>query len=195
MLASSMSTGEIPGARRLWRAQTNPYAAQNPARASMPDPHLQASINDRRIGACAPRAVLEDFGRISTGNSTGLTDLVRNVRSSDSLQADARAVPTRAHHTYWRSLCRKHLPRRQNLHGVKFVFVTSTGPPAAGSGYCTWDAYLRRLRSRGAASLWRASSGGCAAVLVSACAFTGCSRTVVSRRPRSWSTSSRSSAP
>ena len=47
MLASSMSTGEIPGARRLWRAQTNPYAAQNPARAGTTDPHLRAPINDR----------------------------------------------------------------------------------------------------------------------------------------------------
>ena len=47
MLASSMSTGEIPGARRLWRAQTNPYAALNPARAGTTDLHLRAPINDR----------------------------------------------------------------------------------------------------------------------------------------------------
>ena len=47
MLASSMSTGEIPGARRLWRAQANPYAAQNLARAGTTDPHLRAPINDR----------------------------------------------------------------------------------------------------------------------------------------------------
>ena len=50
MLALSMSTGEIPGARRLWRAQTNPYAAQNPARAGTTDLHLRAPINDRPNG-------------------------------------------------------------------------------------------------------------------------------------------------
>ncbi len=47
MSTSSMSTGEMPGARRLWRAQTNPYAAQNLARARTTDPHLRAPINDR----------------------------------------------------------------------------------------------------------------------------------------------------
>ena len=35
MLALSMSTGEIPGARPLWRAQTNPYAAKNLVRARL----------------------------------------------------------------------------------------------------------------------------------------------------------------
>ncbi len=47
MFTSSMSTSQIPGARRLWRAQTNPYVAQNPARARTTDPHLRAPINDR----------------------------------------------------------------------------------------------------------------------------------------------------
>ena len=47
MFTSSMSTSEVPGARRLWRAQTNPYATQNLVRARTTDPHLRASINDR----------------------------------------------------------------------------------------------------------------------------------------------------
>ncbi len=47
MLVSSMSTGEIPGARSRWRAQTNPYAAQNLVRARTADPHWRTPINDR----------------------------------------------------------------------------------------------------------------------------------------------------
>ena len=36
MRTSSILTRQISfGARRLWRAQTNPYAAQNPARARL----------------------------------------------------------------------------------------------------------------------------------------------------------------
>ncbi len=48
MRTSSMLTRQISfGARRLWRAQANPYAAQNLARAGTTDPHLRAPINDR----------------------------------------------------------------------------------------------------------------------------------------------------
>ncbi len=48
MRTSSMLTRQISfGARRLWRAQTNPYAAQNLARARTTDPHLRAPIDDR----------------------------------------------------------------------------------------------------------------------------------------------------
>ena len=37
MLALSMLTSQIPGARRLWRAQTNPYATRKLVRASVAD--------------------------------------------------------------------------------------------------------------------------------------------------------------
>ncbi len=48
MRTSSMLTRQISlGARRLWRAQTNPYPAQNPARARTTDPHLRAPIDDQ----------------------------------------------------------------------------------------------------------------------------------------------------
>ena len=48
MRTSSMLTRQISfGARHLWRAQTNPYAVQNPARAGTTDPHLRGPINDR----------------------------------------------------------------------------------------------------------------------------------------------------
>ncbi len=53
MRTSSMLTRQVSGgggARRLWRAQTNPYADQNLARARMTDPHLRAPINDRPNG-------------------------------------------------------------------------------------------------------------------------------------------------
>ena len=50
MRTSSMLTRQISlRARRLWRAQTNPYAPQNPARARMTDPHLHAALNDRLV--------------------------------------------------------------------------------------------------------------------------------------------------
>ncbi len=50
MRTSSLLARQISfGARRLWRAQTNPYAAANPARARMTDPHLHAAINDRPV--------------------------------------------------------------------------------------------------------------------------------------------------
>ena len=35
MFTSSMSTSQIPGARRLWCAQTNPYATRKLVRASV----------------------------------------------------------------------------------------------------------------------------------------------------------------
>ncbi len=35
MFTSSMSTSQIPGARRLWRAQTNPYVTRKLVRATM----------------------------------------------------------------------------------------------------------------------------------------------------------------
>ena len=48
MRTSSMLARQISrGARRLWRAQTNPYAAQNLARARTTDPHLRTPINDQ----------------------------------------------------------------------------------------------------------------------------------------------------
>ena len=54
MLASSMSTSQISGgARRLWRAQTNPYDAQNLVRASVADPSSlrpQAVLSAHFIG-------------------------------------------------------------------------------------------------------------------------------------------------
>ena len=74
MLASSMSTGEIPGARRLWRAQTNPYAALNPARAGTTDLHWRAPINDQPDcrscisggrGVCGARKLIPMSLRIS----------------------------------------------------------------------------------------------------------------------------------
>ncbi len=55
MRTSSMLTRQISGgggARRLWRAQTNPYAAANLARAGTTDPHLRAPINDRLKCRC-----------------------------------------------------------------------------------------------------------------------------------------------
>ncbi len=38
MFSSSILTCQFPGARQLWRAQTNPYLAQNLARADLPPP-------------------------------------------------------------------------------------------------------------------------------------------------------------
>ena len=41
MFTSPELTSQFPGARRLWRAQTNRYAAQDPARARLIADHKQ----------------------------------------------------------------------------------------------------------------------------------------------------------
>ena len=85
MRTSSMLTRQISfRARRLWRAQTNPYAAANLARARTTDPHLRAPINDqprcrscvsevsgasRRVRAFEPRLCASVPGRTPASGS------------------------------------------------------------------------------------------------------------------------------
>ena len=54
MFTSSMSTSQFPGAgaRRLWRAQTNPYVTRNLVRASVAA-KAPADFHPRLLGSVA----------------------------------------------------------------------------------------------------------------------------------------------